>query len=31
MNDLEMKYPTYIEIPEGYWVATHDVEYEITG
>ena len=20
-------YPTYIEVPEGYWVSSHDVEY----
>ena len=21
------EYPTHIEIPEGYWVSSHDVEY----
>ena len=20
-------YPTHIEVPEGYWVCSHDVEY----
>ena len=20
-------YPTHIEVPEGYWVSSHDVEY----
>ena len=24
-------YPTHIEVPEGYWVYSQDVEYEITG
>ena len=23
-----MEYPTYIEVPEGYWVCSHNVEYE---
>ena len=26
----DKKYPEYIEIPEDYWVCSHDVEYEIT-
>ena len=21
------EYPEYIEVPEGYWVSSHDVEY----
>ena len=23
----DKEYPTHIEIPEGYWVSSHDVEY----
>ena len=23
------EYPKYIEIPEGYWVSSYDVEYEV--
>tara|TARA_Y100000296_G_C4970896_1_gene155844 strand:+ start:277 stop:378 length:102 start_codon:yes stop_codon:yes gene_type:complete len=23
------EYPTHIEIPESYWVSSHDVEYEV--
>jgi len=22
-----IEYPAYIEVPEGYWVCSHDVEY----
>ena len=25
----DIEYPLYIEVPEGYWVSSHDVEYEI--
>ena len=25
----DSEYPTHIEVPEGYWVSSHDVEYEI--
>ena len=25
----DKEYPTHIEIPEGYWVSSHDVEYEV--
>ena len=28
MNDYwDKEYPTHIEIPEGYWVSSHNVEY----
>ena len=28
MNDYwDKEYPTYIEIPEGYWVYSHNVEW----
>ncbi len=28
MNDYwDKEYPTHIEIPEGYFVSSHDVEY----
>ena len=28
MNDYwDKEYPTHIEIPEGYWVFSHNVEY----
>ena len=23
----EVEYPTYIEVSEGYWVSSHNVEY----
>ena len=23
----DKEYPTYIEVPENYWVSSHDVEY----
>jgi len=26
----DKEYPTHIEVPEGYWVSSHDVEYETT-
>ena len=30
MNDYwDKKYPTHIEIPEDYWVSSHNVEYEV--
>ena len=29
MDEYFTKYPTHIEIPEGYWVSSHDVEYEV--
>ena len=29
MNAYFTKYPTYIEVPEGYWTSTHNVEYEV--
>ena len=25
----DSEYPTHIEVPEGYWVCSHNVEYEI--
>ena len=25
------KYPTHIEVPEGYWVCSQNVEYTTTG
>jgi len=31
MDYWDSEYPTHITIPEGYWVSSHDVEYEITG
>ena len=27
MNEYFTEYPKYIEIPEGYWVSTHDTGY----
>ena len=24
----DSEYPTHIEVPEGYWVCSHNVEYE---
>ena len=28
MNDYwDKEYPTHIEIPEGYWVSSYNVEY----
>ena len=29
MDGYFTEYPKYIEIPEGYWVSTHNVEYEV--
>ena len=29
MDEYFTEYPTHIEIPEGYWVSSHDVEYEV--
>ncbi len=26
-NYWDSEYPTYIEVPEGYWVSSHNVEY----
>ena len=25
----DKKYPTYVEVPEGYWVTSHNVEYSL--
>ena len=25
----DREYPTHIEVPEGYWVSSHNVEYTI--
>ena len=30
MDYWDKEYPTHIEVPEGYWVYSQDVEYEIT-
>ena len=27
MNYWDREYPTHIEVPEGYWVSSHNVEY----
>ena len=27
MNNYFTEYPTHIEVPEGYWVSSHKVEY----
>jgi hypothetical protein len=27
MKNYFIEYPTYIEVPEDYWVFSHDVEY----
>ena len=27
MNEYFTKYPTHIEVPEGYWVSSHNVEW----
>ena len=27
MNEYWSEYPKYIEVPENYWVSSHDVEY----
>ena len=27
MNNYFEEYPIYVEIPEDYWVYSHDVEY----
>ena len=27
MNEYWSEYPEYIEVPEGYWVSSHKVEY----
>ena len=29
MDYWDSEYPTHIEIPEDYWVCSHNVEYEI--
>ncbi len=29
MDYWDSEYPTHIEVPEGYWVSSHNVEYEI--
>ena len=26
----DREYPTHVEVPENYWIFSHDVEYEIT-
>ena len=26
----DKEYPKYIELPEDYWVCSHNVDYEIT-
>ena len=26
----DREYPTHIEVPEDYWVCSHNIEYEIT-
>ena len=27
MNEYFTEYPTHVEVPKGYWVCSHDVEY----
>ena len=27
MDYWDSEYPTHIEVPEGYWVCSHNVEY----
>ncbi len=27
MSYWDKEYPTHIEVPEGYWVSSHNVEY----
>ncbi len=27
MDYWDSEYPRYIEVPEGYWVSSHNVEY----
>ncbi len=27
--DWDSEYPTHIEVPEDYWVCSHNIEYEI--
>jgi len=27
MDYWDSDYPTYVEVPEGYWVCSHNVEY----
>ena len=27
MDEYFTEYPTHIEVPEGYWVCSHDTEY----
>ena len=27
MSYWDLEYPTYIEVPENYWVFSHNVEY----
>ncbi len=29
MNYWDREYPTHIEVPEDYWVCSHNVEYVI--
>ena len=29
VNEYYTPYPTHIEVPEDYWVCSHDVEYII--
>ena len=28
MNYWDKEYPTHIEVPEDYWVSSHDVEWD---
>ncbi len=28
MSYWDKEYPTYIEVPDGYWVCSQNVEYE---
>ena len=30
MDYWNSEYPTHIEVPEDYWVYSHNIEYEIT-
>ena len=27
MDYWDSEYPTHVEVPEGYWVSSHNVEY----
>jgi hypothetical protein len=29
MEEYFTPYPTCVEVPEGYWVSSHDVEYVV--